>query len=478
MRRRGTIWWLAVPLTVLAGPGCAPLVPFRNQPVGIMTGTPHGLYAATLHLPFSGSVTTRLAAEPTRNGFRANSRPGTLGELQGGASGAWVNLVGVADCPGGVLLHWTSSAPTDTEPARGVLHCPMLAPLATTLRTVDQPVELRTPDNGRLVGLLTLEPGAVDTGPLRDYAALADEAAAVLAEQLFDPQLVTAADTRAFLADVHRIARLAQDDAEFLAGWFVAARRLAFSHCYLSRALDPEAGAQLARAQQGAEEPGPEAPLAFAVADQIATLRIRKFDEGLEPQIDGAFAELDRLGAAALILDLRGNPGGTFSAARVAAHLIDAPLDGGIFFTRRARQRVLAGQTDSFPRVSALASVTEFYARLDESGALVWRVEPVAPHFAGPVVILIDRAVASAAEPLVAGLHEAGRTILIGEHTAGVMLSMQPFPLSGGWILSVPTADYLTARGIRIEGRGVRPDIETPSAAAPSAARAYLAKRI
>jgi C-terminal processing protease CtpA/Prc len=58
------------------------------------------------------------------------------------------------------------------------------------------------------------------------------------------------------------------------------------------------------------------------------------------------------------------------------------------------------------------------------------------------------------------------------------MLSMQPFPLSGGWILSVPTADYLTARGIRIEGRGVRPDIETPSAAAPSAARAYLAKRI
>ena len=43
------------------------------------------------------------------------------------------------------------------------------------------------------------------------------------------------------------------------------------------------------------------------------------------------------------------------------------------------------------------------------------------------------------------------------------MLSQKLFDVSGGFLLSLPIADYYSAHSGRIEGRGVTPDIETPA---------------
>jgi len=59
-----------------------------------------------------------------------------------------------------------------------------------------------------------------------------------------------------------------------------------------------------------------------------------------------------------------------------------------------------------------------------------------------------------------------GRATLVGERTAGAMLSSEEIPLGDGWTLLLPTADFYTPDGKRIEGRGVEPVIASPSARA------------
>jgi len=48
---------------------------------------------------------------------------------------------------------------------------------------------------------------------------------------------------------------------------------------------------------------------------------------------------------------------------------------------------------------------------------------------------------------------------VVGEPTAGAMLSSETFELSDGWHLVVPVADYIAADGVRLEGRGVEPHV-------------------
>jgi carboxyl-terminal processing protease len=75
-------------------------------------------------------------------------------------------------------------------------------------------------------------------------------------------------------------------------------------------------------------------------------------------------------------------------------------------------------------------------------------------------MILINKATASAAEAFAAVMKEQGRAALIGPRpTAGKMLSAKDVDLSGGWVLTLPEADFRTPKHLRLEGNGVAPDI-------------------
>jgi C-terminal processing protease CtpA/Prc len=104
-----------------------------------------------------------------------------------------------------------------------------------------------------------------------------------------------------------------------------------------------------------------------------------------------------------------------------------------------------------------------FFDMLREHGALRGRVQPTPTPFSGSVYVLIDSGTASAAEPLAALLQSEHRATLIGERTAGAMLSSESIDLGNGWSLRLPTADYFTAEGVRLEGRGVTPDRKVTS---------------
>lgn len=89
-------------------------------------------------------------------------------------------------------------------------------------------------------------------------------------------------------------------------------------------------------------------------------------------------------------------------------------------------------------------------------------VNPRIETFNGPVAVLIDELSASCAEIFPAGLRDMGRARLFGTRTAGAVLPAQFRKLPNGDLFYYPIADYFSKNGARIEGIGVKPDVETP----------------
>jgi carboxyl-terminal processing protease len=77
-----------------------------------------------------------------------------------------------------------------------------------------------------------------------------------------------------------------------------------------------------------------------------------------------------------------------------------------------------------------------------------------------PVVVLINRGSASAAEILAAALRENRGIILIGENSFGKGTVQEPFFLSDGSSLKITIAEWLTPKGNSISEIGLKPDIE------------------
>ena len=68
----------------------------------------------------------------------------------------------------------------------------------------------------------------------------------------------------------------------------------------------------------------------------------------------------------------------------------------------------------------------------------------------------------AAAELTPAALQEAGRGVVVGEKTIGSVLIAQDTNLPDGGRLTLSRADYVTSGGVRLEKRGVTPDILAP----------------
>jgi len=184
-------------------------------------------------------------------------------------------------------------------------------------------------------------------------------------------------------------------------------------------------------------------------------------------EIDAAYEMIAEKGATALIIDLRENGGGAFAVRPLVAHLLTETIDVGSFVSQpwNATHEREPNQAD----LEAVEpwegwSIKSFWADVQTDAVTRISFSPAEPRFDGAVYVLTSSYTASAAELATDALKGAGRATIVGETTAGEMLSQKMYDIPGGFHLSLPIADYYSVVNGRIEGTGVEPDIATAAA--------------
>jgi len=170
--------------------------------------------------------------------------------------------------------------------------------------------------------------------------------------------------------------------------------------------------------------------------NQIGYVRITQFGEKTASDLESALKKLESQGMKALILDLRGNPGG----------LLDS-----------------AGEVcDKFLPAHTLVVSTEGRGAMQRSE---YRAKGRNKHPNLPTVVLVNGGSASASE-IVAGclqdLQSITKAIVVGEQTFGKGSVQSILPLPDGSALRLTTAKYYTPSHKVIHERGITPDIIVP----------------
>ncbi len=160
---------------------------------------------------------------------------------------------------------------------------------------------------------------------------------------------------------------------------------------------------------------------AFWLRPGIAYMRIEAFNETTSHEVDQALARFPEANIDGLVLDLRDNPGG----------LVQEAVNVADRFLRKGQLIV-----SHHGRASA---ETKFIAKHGERGR----------EF--PIVVLVNRGTASAAEILTGALQDHDRAWVLGESTFGKGLVQAPFPLSGNSALLLTIAKYYTPSGRLIQ---------------------------
>lgn len=175
--------------------------------------------------------------------------------------------------------------------------------------------------------------------------------------------------------------------------------------------------------------PGSEGVTGEALPGGVVVLRVPVFSSGVPSRVYDLLRRLAPDGARALVLDLRGCPGGELTSA------IE-----------------LAG--DFLPEGSVVATVTD-----EEGDDTVYRSQQEHPYTM-PVVVLVDGGTASAAEVFAGALQANGRALVAGERTFGKGAAQQVLPAAHGpGVYHATVATVTLPDGRALQGAGVEPDI-------------------
>jgi carboxyl-terminal processing protease len=158
---------------------------------------------------------------------------------------------------------------------------------------------------------------------------------------------------------------------------------------------------------------------------KIGYVQLTSFTDGSGAELRNQVNKVLHQGATSVILDLRENGGGLLDeAVNVASIFVP---DGTIVSTDGRNQ----------PRQVYVA----------KGGAISPKI---------PVVVLVDRGTASAAEIVTGALQDRHRADVVGTHTFGKGVFQEIQPLSNGGALDITVGEYFTPSGHNLGGGGVR----------------------
>ena len=176
------------------------------------------------------------------------------------------------------------------------------------------------------------------------------------------------------------------------------------------------------------ETPAPLPPVSKLLDGRIGYVRVPEFAAGTAAALRAAAGQLQKAGAHAIVIDVRGTARGPITTGIEAARLFVAAGTLILQDTRGAtRQTIGAAAGD---------------------GTLTL-----------PVALLTDFGTAGAAEVFVAALSGSKRAETVGERTSGHAAQQKLFPLPDGSAMWMSYSWFLTPAGTPIHERGLQPDV-------------------
>jgi carboxyl-terminal processing protease len=159
----------------------------------------------------------------------------------------------------------------------------------------------------------------------------------------------------------------------------------------------------------------------FLIRPGIAYIHVGKFNENTNDELSETLRKYNEQSLQGLILDLRGNPGGLLQeAVEVSDHFLEKSQLIVYHYGRHSQEK-------------------RYYATKGDSGNEY------------PIVVLINRMTASAAEIVTGALQDHDRALVMGEPSFGKGLVQTVYPLSEHAGLALTTARYYTPSGRLIQ---------------------------
>ncbi len=164
------------------------------------------------------------------------------------------------------------------------------------------------------------------------------------------------------------------------------------------------------------------------IEPNIGYIKINSFGTKTVTEFLKAYYELKNRGAKKYIIDLRNNPGGYLEVAiRLSEYFLER---GKIILKEKERNKGIRSVLSEGP-----GTIKE------------------------PIIVLINKGSASASEIFASALRDNLGVKIIGEKSFGKGSVQQTFPLDGK-LLKLTIAYWLTPKGEKLEGNGLKPDIE------------------
>lgn len=167
------------------------------------------------------------------------------------------------------------------------------------------------------------------------------------------------------------------------------------------------------------------------LAHDVGYIRIRQFQQDTGVELQQQMSELlaDHPYLVGIVMDLRNNPGGVLQAA---VEVTDNFIEQGLIVSTVGRDP---------------GANSEFYAT---SGGTATEL---------PLVVIMNRGSASAAEIVAGALQDHKRAIILGDISFGKGSVQNLIPLDGERAIKLTTARYFTPSGRSIQAQGIYPDI-------------------
>ena len=164
-----------------------------------------------------------------------------------------------------------------------------------------------------------------------------------------------------------------------------------------------------------------------AGGEKVGYVQLAGFSQGAHGELRDEVERLYARGARGLVLDLRGNGGGLLDEAVLTSSVF---IEDGVIVSTSGR--------------------TQLEHDYDAVGGAL---DPE------PMVVLIDRNTASAAEILASALSDYDLATLVGTRSFGKGTFQEVIELDHGGALDLTVGEYLTADGVSLADKGIEPDV-------------------